>query len=134
MAKIRFSFECNRIVIIFNKEKKIIGEHVERRTSPSPVLCERQRCQRPRSFARLMDGRLRARVLSHLVARHRLVMNLLDGLSWIIVVSVDRYHRLLGGTAVASMEKNNESKNKVNVDIEKKLITIWLTLGENTIG
>lgn len=62
-----------------------------------------------RSFARLMDGRFRARVLSHLVAGSRLVVGFLDGLGRIVVVSVHRYHGLLGWTA-ASMDKNNENK------------------------
>jgi len=62
-----------------------------------------------RSFARLMDGRFRARVLSHLVAWRRFVVGLLDGLGRIVVVCVHRHHGLLGRTA-ASMDKNNEKE------------------------
>lgn len=45
-----------------------------------------------------MDGRLRAVVLSNVVARLRLVVRLLYGHGRVIVVSVNGYHRLLRRT------------------------------------
>lgn len=66
----------------------LITQHV-----PGPVFCSRPR--ESRSFPRLVDGRLRAVVLSNVVARLRLVVRLLHGHGRIIVVSVNRHHGLL---------------------------------------